>query len=51
MIASGTRADLKRTVGGHTVVIRPTDVDDLAPAAAIVARVAGREPDRPIATS
>lgn len=46
VIASGTPADLKRTVGGHTVVIRPTDPDDLAPASAILARTAGRDPDR-----
>ncbi|WP_435828531.1 ATP-binding cassette domain-containing protein [Saccharopolyspora shandongensis] len=46
VIASGTPADLKREVGGHTIVLRPADVSDLDPAAAIVARVAGREPDR-----
>jgi oleandomycin transport system ATP-binding protein len=46
VIAAGTPADLKRKVGGHTVVIRPTDVDDLGAASAIVARVTGREPDR-----
>ncbi|MFI0469786.1 ATP-binding cassette domain-containing protein [Saccharopolyspora sp. 5N102] len=46
VIASGTPADLKREVGGHTIVLRPADVNDLDPAAAIVARVAGREPDR-----
>ncbi|MET9558103.1 ATP-binding cassette domain-containing protein [Streptomyces sp. NPDC006645] len=46
VIASGTPADLKREVGGHTVVLRPADVGDLGRAAEIVARVAGREPDR-----
>lgn len=46
VIASGTPADLKREVGGHTIVLRPSDLSDLDPAAAIVARVAGREPDR-----
>jgi oleandomycin transport system ATP-binding protein len=46
VIASGTPAELKATVGGHTVVIRPTDPDDLGRASAIVARVAGREPNR-----
>ncbi|AXG79144.1 ATP-binding cassette domain-containing protein [Streptomyces paludis] len=46
VLASGTPADLKREVGGHTIVLRPADAGDLGPAAAIVARVAGREPDR-----
>ncbi|WP_052852649.1 ATP-binding cassette domain-containing protein [Streptomyces avicenniae] len=46
VIASGAPADLKRATGGHTVVLRPADTGDLDPAAAIVARVAGREPDR-----
>ncbi|QLE75820.1 ATP-binding cassette domain-containing protein [Streptomyces rectiverticillatus] len=46
VLASGTPADLKREVGGHTIVLRPADAADLGPAAAIVARVAGREPDR-----
>ncbi|MFJ2556119.1 MULTISPECIES: ATP-binding cassette domain-containing protein [unclassified Streptomyces] len=46
VIASGTPADLKREVGGHTIVLRPADADDLDSAAAIVTRVAGREPDR-----
>ncbi|MEH6372906.1 ATP-binding cassette domain-containing protein [Streptomyces sp. KLMMK] len=46
VIASGTPAALKREVGGHTIVLRPADAADLGPAAAIVARVAGREPDR-----
>ncbi|MGY0064202.1 ATP-binding cassette domain-containing protein [Streptomyces sp. LZ34] len=46
VIASGTPADLKRETGGHTIVLRPADAGDLDTAAAIVARVAGREPDR-----
>ncbi|MEV7865999.1 ATP-binding cassette domain-containing protein [Streptomyces sp. NPDC088124] len=46
VIASGTPVDLKRETGGHTIVLRPADVGDLDPAAAIVAGVAGREPDR-----
>ncbi|MGI5346730.1 hypothetical protein ACQEU8_00870 [Streptomyces sp. CA-250714] len=46
MIASGIPADLKRQVGGHTVVLRPADVGDLDAAAAGVARVTGREPSR-----
>ncbi len=46
VIASGTPADLKREAGGHTVVLRPAEAADLGRAAEIVARVAGREPDR-----
>ncbi|WP_067824619.1 ATP-binding cassette domain-containing protein [Actinomadura kijaniata] len=46
VIASGTPADLKREVGGHTIALRPADAADLDRAAAIVARVTGREPDR-----
>ncbi|WP_106398413.1 ATP-binding cassette domain-containing protein [Actinocorallia populi] len=46
VIASGTPADLKHRVGGHTVVLRPADTGDLDRAAAILARVTGREPDR-----
>lgn len=46
VIASGTPTDLKREIGGHTIVLRPADADDLDPAAAVIARVAGREPDR-----
>lgn len=46
VIASGTPADLKRKVGGHTVVIRPTGPDDFGRTSAIVARITGREPDR-----
>lgn len=46
VIASGTPADLKRKVGGHTVVLRPVSARDLDTAAAIVARAAGHEPDR-----
>ncbi|MBQ0865815.1 ATP-binding cassette domain-containing protein [Streptomyces sp. RK75] len=46
VIASGIPADLKRQVGGHTVVLRPADVDDLDAAAAVVAWVTGREPGR-----
>ncbi|GGP33941.1 ATP-binding cassette domain-containing protein [Streptomyces abikoensis] len=46
VIASGTPTDLKRRIGGHTVVLRPADAADLDPAADVIARVAGREPDR-----
>ena len=47
VIASGTPADLKRRVGGHTIVLRPADTGDLERAAAILAQVTGRDPDRP----
>ncbi|MBO8194187.1 ATP-binding cassette domain-containing protein [Streptomyces oryzae] len=46
LIASGVPADLKRQAGGHTVVLRPADAGDLDAAAAVVARVTGREPSR-----
>jgi len=46
VIASGTPADLKHRVGGHTVVLRPADTGDLERAAAILAQVTGRDPDR-----
>ncbi len=46
VIASGTPAALKRKVGGHTVVIRPTSPHDLGPASALVTRITGREPGR-----
>jgi oleandomycin transport system ATP-binding protein len=46
VIASGTPAELKRRVGGHTVVLRPSYLADLGTAAGIVARVTGREPAR-----
>ncbi|WP_243740551.1 ATP-binding cassette domain-containing protein [Streptomyces sp. 8K308] len=46
VIASGIPADLKRAVGGHTIVLRPADVADLDAAAAVLAHVTGREPGR-----
>ncbi len=47
VIASGTPAELKRRVGGHTVVLRPSYLADLGTAAEIVARVTGQEAARP----
>jgi oleandomycin transport system ATP-binding protein len=44
--ASGTPAELKRQVGGHMIVLRPSYLADLGTAAGIVARVAGRVPTR-----
>ncbi|MEV0627533.1 ATP-binding cassette domain-containing protein [Nonomuraea wenchangensis] len=42
VIAHGTAAELKRVVGGQTVLVRPADPARLAEAAAIAAAVAGR---------
>ncbi|MFF0770607.1 ATP-binding cassette domain-containing protein [Nonomuraea wenchangensis] len=42
VIAHGTAAELKRVVGGQTVLVRPADPARLAEAAAIAAGVAGR---------
>ncbi|WP_199484884.1 ATP-binding cassette domain-containing protein [Actinomadura craniellae] len=46
VIAAGTPADLKRQVGGHTIAVRLDDPADTEPAAAIMAAVAGRAPER-----
>ncbi|MER5619849.1 ATP-binding cassette domain-containing protein [Streptosporangium sp. NPDC002544] len=46
VIASGTPADLKREVGGHTIAVRLNDPADTDAAAAILADVTGRTPDR-----
>jgi oleandomycin transport system ATP-binding protein len=46
VIASGTPADLKRQVGGHTIAVRPNDPADTDATAAILADVAGRAPER-----
>lgn len=46
VIASGTPADLKREVGGHTIAVRLNDPADTDAAAAILADVAGRTPER-----
>ncbi|GAA3985835.1 daunorubicin resistance protein DrrA family ABC transporter ATP-binding protein [Thermobifida alba] len=45
-IASGTPADLKRRVGGHTVAVRLDDPAEADTAAAILADVTGRPPER-----
>ncbi|MFI6597295.1 ATP-binding cassette domain-containing protein [Nonomuraea sp. NPDC050536] len=47
VIAHGTPADLKRVVGGQTVLVRPADPARLAEAAALIAAVAGRETESP----
>ncbi|MEV4362979.1 ATP-binding cassette domain-containing protein [Nonomuraea sp. NPDC049625] len=47
VIAHGTAAELKRVVGGQTVLVRPTDPARLDEAAAIVAAVAGRPAESP----
>ena len=46
VIASGTPSELKRVVGGQAVSVRPTDPEHMDEAAAVMATVAGREPDR-----
>jgi oleandomycin transport system ATP-binding protein len=45
-VATGTPAELKRQIGGHTVALRLADPADLAGAAAILTAVAEREPER-----
>ncbi|MER6008555.1 ATP-binding cassette domain-containing protein [Nonomuraea angiospora] len=47
VIAHGTAAELKRVVGGQTVLVRPADPARLDEAAAIVAAVAGRPAESP----
>ncbi|GAA3412088.1 ATP-binding cassette domain-containing protein [Streptosporangium vulgare] len=47
VIAHGTPAELKRVVGGQTIMVRPVDPARLADAAAIVGAVAGRVPESP----
>jgi oleandomycin transport system ATP-binding protein len=46
VIASGTPADLKRQVGGHTIAVRLNDPADTDTAAAVLSEVAGRTPER-----
>jgi oleandomycin transport system ATP-binding protein len=46
VIAAGAPAELKRRVGGHTIAVRVTDPADSDAAAAILAAVAGRTPER-----
>ncbi len=45
VIAHGTPAELKRVVGGQTIVVRPTDPDRIADTAAILRAVTGFEPE------
>ncbi|WP_329083396.1 ATP-binding cassette domain-containing protein [Streptosporangium sp. NBC_01469] len=47
VIAHGTPAELKRVVGGQTIMVRPAEQARLADAAAIVGAVAGRAPESP----
>ncbi|WP_431914394.1 ATP-binding cassette domain-containing protein [Nonomuraea jabiensis] len=47
VIAHGSAAELKRVVGGQTVLVRPADPARLEEAAAIVAAVAGRPAESP----
>ncbi|MCK2219442.1 ATP-binding cassette domain-containing protein [Actinomadura sp. ATCC 31491] len=47
VIAHGTAAELKRVVGGQTVLVRPADPSRLAEAAAIAEAVAGRPAESP----
>ncbi|WP_129786929.1 ATP-binding cassette domain-containing protein [Promicromonospora panici] len=46
VIASGTPAELKSQVGGHTIAVRPNDPADAEATTAILADVAGRAPER-----
>ncbi|MQA11510.1 MAG: ATP-binding cassette domain-containing protein [Pseudonocardiaceae bacterium] len=46
VIAAGTPAELKQQVGGRAVVVRLDDPADTEPAAAILASVADRSPER-----
>jgi oleandomycin transport system ATP-binding protein len=47
VIAHGTPAELKRVVGGQTVLVRTADPDRVTEAAAILAEVAGRPAESP----
>ncbi|GIJ44903.1 daunorubicin resistance protein DrrA family ABC transporter ATP-binding protein [Virgisporangium aliadipatigenens] len=47
VIAHGTSSDLKRVVGGQTVVVRPTDAGRMDEVRAILSAVAGRAAERP----
>jgi oleandomycin transport system ATP-binding protein len=46
VVASGTPAELKQRVGGHTIVLRPDEPAGLDGAAAVLAAVTGRTPQR-----
>ncbi|MET1075337.1 MAG: ATP-binding cassette domain-containing protein [Umezawaea sp.] len=47
VIADGTPGELKRIVGGQTVLVRPADPADLAAASAIAGAVADRQVESP----
>ncbi|SEK65934.1 ATP-binding cassette domain-containing protein [Nonomuraea pusilla] len=47
VIAHGTAGELKRVVGGQTVLVRPADPSRLEEASAILATVAGRPAESP----
>jgi oleandomycin transport system ATP-binding protein len=47
VIAHNTPQGLKRQVGGQTLEVRPSSVDDLDRVSALLARVGTREPERP----
>ncbi|GAA5047648.1 oleandomycin transport system ATP-binding protein [Thermocatellispora tengchongensis] len=47
VIAHGTPADLKHVVGGQTIIVRPSDPARLGEVTAILAELAGREPESP----
>ncbi|MEJ2854423.1 MULTISPECIES: ATP-binding cassette domain-containing protein [unclassified Saccharothrix] len=47
VIAHGTPAQLKNVVGGQTILVRPSDADRLADAAAVLAAVSGHQPESP----
>ncbi|GAA0465759.1 daunorubicin resistance protein DrrA family ABC transporter ATP-binding protein [Paractinoplanes deccanensis] len=46
VVAAGTPPELKRQVGGHTVTVRVSDPAAAGRAAAVLAGVTGREPER-----
>ncbi|WP_026923504.1 daunorubicin resistance protein DrrA family ABC transporter ATP-binding protein [Glycomyces arizonensis] len=47
VIADGTPAELKRIVGGQSIVVRPADEADLDKCGAVLATVTGRRVDSP----
>jgi len=47
VIANGSPGELKRVVGGQTVLVRPSDPAHLPAAEAIIAAVAGRKVESP----
>ncbi|WP_112137051.1 ATP-binding cassette domain-containing protein [Glycomyces dulcitolivorans] len=47
VIAHGTPAELKRIVGGQSIIVRPTGADSLDAVAALLRRFTGHEPESP----